>query len=242
MYTGHTAQRISRHASELRIITTHRYFMSPVRIRYQTIEFGDTDIHVRTLRDKQQYADVGGVAAKLGISSASWPLFGVIWASGELLAHLMLDFEVAGRRVLEVGCGIALASLVLNHRLANITATDYHPEAELFLLENVQLNQGKKIPFVRTGWGDADSGLGEFDLVIGSDLLYESGHVELLAGFIDQHAGRHCEVILVDPGRGHHARFSKKMVSLGYSHSQSKPDNVDYLTQPFRGQVLRYHR
>jgi predicted nicotinamide N-methyase len=183
--------------------------MSSLRIRYQTIEFGDVDIHIRTLRDRQQYLDVDGVAGNLGISSATWPLFGVVWASGEVLAHLMFGYEVEGIRILEVGCGIALASLVLNHRLADITATDYHPEVEHFLVENVQLNKGKAIPFVRTGWGDADSSLGEFDLVIGSDLLYERGHVELLAGFIDRHARPHCEVILVDPGRGHHARFSK---------------------------------
>jgi predicted nicotinamide N-methyase len=216
--------------------------MSSLRIRYQTIEFGDVDIHIRTLRDRQQYLDVDGVAGNLGISSATWPLFGVVWASGEVLAHLMFGYEVEGIRILEVGCGIALASLVLNHRLADITATDYHPEVEHFLVENVQLNKGKAIPFVRTGWGDADSSLGEFDLVIGSDLLYERGHVELLAGFIDRHARPHCEVILVDPGRGHHARFSKKMVSLGYSHSQSKPADADYLTRPFPGQILRYQR
>jgi predicted nicotinamide N-methyase len=216
--------------------------MSSLRIRYQTLEFGTTDIHVRTLRDRQQFADDDGVAAKLGISSATWPLFGIIWASGEILAHLMFDYAVEGRRVLEVGCGIALASLVLNHRLADITATDYHPEVEQFLLENAALNKDKKIPFIRTGWGDAASGLGEFDLVIGSDLLYERSHVKLLAGFIDQHARQHCEVILVDPGRGHHAPFSKKMVALGYSHSQRKPENVDYLPQPFPGQILHYHR
>lgn len=216
--------------------------MAPFRVRYQTIEFGDSDIHVRTLRDNQQYADADGVASKLGISSATWPLFGVIWNSGEILAHLMFEHEIAGRRVLEVGCGIALASLVLNHRQADITATDYHPEVENFLLQNVQLNQGKKIPFVRTGWEDEDCGLGEFDLIIGSDLLYERGHVEILAAFVDRHAKPHCEVLLVDPGRGHHARFSKQMVSLGYSHSQSKPENVEYLSHPFRGQVLRYRR
>lgn len=216
--------------------------MASLRVRYQTVEFGDADIHVRSLRDNQQYADADGVASKLGISSATWPLFGVVWDSGKILAHLMFEHEVAGRRVLEVGCGIALASLVLNHRKADITATDYHPEVENFLLQNIQLNQGKKIPFVRTGWGDEDCGLGEFDLIIGSDLLYERSHVEILAAFVDRHAKPHCEVLLVDPGRGHHARFSKRMVILGYSHSQSKPENVEYLSHPFRGQVLRYHR
>lgn len=216
--------------------------MSSVRTRYHTIEFGDVDIHVRTLRDKQQYCDDGGIAEKLGISSATWSLFGVVWDSSEVLARFMFDYTVEGRRILEVGCGIGLASLVLNHRLADITATDYHPEAEQFLLENVQLNNRKAIPFVRTGWGDKDSGLGEFDLVIGSDLLYQGNHVELLAGFIDQHAMPHCEVIIVDPGRGYHARFSKKMVSLGYSHFQCKPERVDYLDAPFHGQFLHYNR
>jgi len=217
--------------------------MSSLRIRYQTLEFADTDIHVRTLRDKQQYADRDKVAAKLGISSATWPLFGVIWASGELLAHLMYDYEIEGLRILEVGCGIALASLVLNHRLADITATDYHPEAEGFLRENIKLNHGAAIPFIRTGWGDLDRGLlGEFDLIIGSDLLYERDHVELLSNFINQHAKPRCEVIIVDPGRGQRALFSKEMVQLGYSHSRSKPANVDHLTQPFQGQILRYNR
>lgn len=108
--------------------------MSMLRFRYQTIEFGKTDIHVRTLRDRQQFSYAYDVASKLGISSANWSLFGIIWASEEILSHLMYDYEIKGNRILEVGCGIALASLVLNHRLADITATDYHPEVENFLV------------------------------------------------------------------------------------------------------------
>jgi predicted nicotinamide N-methyase len=204
--------------------------MSEVRVRYRTLEFGKTDIHVRTLRDRQQFSDLGGIASKLGISSATWPLFGVIWDSGKILAHLMYDYDGKGLRILEVGCGIGLASLVLNHRLMDITATDYHPEAENFLRENVALNHDQDIPFVCTGWGDEISELGEFDLIIGSDLLYEREHVALLAGFIEQHSKETCHVILVDPGRGHHAPFSKKMLGLGYTHQQEKPDHVDYLS------------
>lgn len=216
--------------------------MPPLRFRYQTIEFEGVDIHVRTLRDNQQYLDVDGIAEKLGISPSTWPLFGLIWDSSEVLAHVMLDYEIGGKRILEVGCGIGLTSLLLNHRRADITATDHHPEAGNFLLKNVALNKGKEIPFFRTGWEDGDSDLGGFDLIIGSDLLYQGDHVELLAAFIDQHAKPRCKVILVDPGRGYHGRFSKKMVRLGYSHSHSKPENSDYLSQPFRGQILRYGR
>ncbi|MEW6078103.1 MAG: methyltransferase domain-containing protein [Thermodesulfobacteriota bacterium] len=216
--------------------------MSKARVRYQTVEFGITDIHVRTLRDRYQHSDDDQKALGKGISSAMWPLFGVIWASGEILAHLMVDYDCKGLRILEVGCGIGLASIVLNHRAMDITATDYHPEAGNFLRKNAELNEDKEIPFFCEGWDDIESKLGKFDLIIGSDLLYERHHIELLSGFIDGHSEKSCDVILVDPGRGNHASFSKKMVSLGYSHSQEKPEHVDYLKEPFGGVILRYHR
>ena len=217
--------------------------MSDIRVRYTTVEVGNIDIHIRMLRDLLQFRDNDGIAISLGISSAAWPMFGVIWPSGMILANLMLDYNVKEKRVLEVGCGIALASLVLNERLADITATDHHPETEGFLVYNASLNNGKTIPFVKTGW--ADSGideLGTFDLIIGSDLLYEEQNVELLATFINQHSRRQCEVLMVDPGRGLHAKFSKKMVGLGYSHSQEKPNNTDYLNDKFKGWILNYTR
>lgn len=216
--------------------------MSSLRFRYQTLEFGDIDIHLRSLRDNQEFSDDAGEAADLGISSASWPLFGIVWASGQVLAQEMVNFDIAGKRILEVGCGIALASHLLNKRHANITATDYHPEVGNFLTENTKLNQSNTIPFVRTGWADAETNLGKFDVIIGSDILYEAEHVELLANFLQQHAASHCEIILVDPGRGNHARFSKKMVQLGFEHTQKKPDTHAYLEKPFAGQVLHYLR
>jgi predicted nicotinamide N-methyase len=105
---------------------------TPVRIRYQTIEFGKVDIHVCTLRDTQQFDDPNDIALNLGISSATWPLFGVIWPSGMVLAHYMADHPTTGKRILEMGCGMALSSLLLKKRHDNITATDYHPAAGFF--------------------------------------------------------------------------------------------------------------
>lgn len=214
----------------------------PVRIRYQTLEFGCADIHLRTLRDLQQFGEDEGAAERLGVPLASWPLFGVVWESSEVLAHLMADYDIAGKRILEVGCGIALASLVLNSRQADVTATDYHPEAEHFLADNVRLNGGPAIPFVRTGWGDPLTGLGRFDLIIGSDLLYAEDNVALLAGSINQHAAPVSEVLIVDPGRHWQAQFSRRMEELGYASSTLQPGNTDYLLNPFKGRILRYSR
>lgn len=217
--------------------------MLPLRIRYRTIEFREFDIHVKTLRDNQQFSDPKGEASNLGISSATWPLFGIIWESGDYLAHLMEDYPIKGKRVLEVGCGIGLASLVLNHRGADITATDYHPEAEAFLGENTQLNKDPEISFVRTAWDDQiTKTLGLFDLIIGSDLLYEENQADNLASFINQHSHTQCSVLIVDPGRGHTSKFVRYMTDLGYDISRGKSQSTTIYTGKFTGKTLRFRR
>ena len=89
--------------------------------------------HLRVLSDTRQFADPDGHGERLGISSAQWSLFGQVWPSGQQLAQAMLDFDIAGKRILELGCGIGLASLVLQRRGARVVASDIHPLAESFL-------------------------------------------------------------------------------------------------------------
>ena len=77
----------------------------PLRVRYQTVEFGKTDIHLCTLRDKQEFSDPDQVAHDLGIFSAQWSLFGVVWPSSLVLAHYVCDYQTDGKRILVIGCG-----------------------------------------------------------------------------------------------------------------------------------------
>ena len=71
-------------------------------------------------------------------------------------------------------CGIGLVSHVLNHRGADISATDFHPEAEAFMKVNMALNnKGRRVPFVQVDWCDLDVELRPFDIIIASDLFYE---------------------------------------------------------------------
>lgn len=216
--------------------------MTKLRLRYQTIEFGKIDIHLCTLRNNQEFDDPGGVANSLGISSASWPLFGVIWPSSLVLAHFLVDYQTDSKRILEVGCGMALSSLLLNKQCADITATDYHPEVQKFLQRNTLMNDGKAIAFERVDWSADTDSLGLFDLIIGSDLLYEDEHIDLLASFIDGHSKPACEVIIVDPGRGRKNKLSGRMIEFGFNASQHKPVNTEYLDQEFKGHILRFER
>lgn len=216
--------------------------MTNLRLCYQTVEFGKTDIHLCTLRDKQEFDDPTGIAEELGISSATWPLFGVIWPSSLVLAHCILDYETGSKRILEVGCGMGLSSLLLNKQGADITATDYHPEAQKFLQRNSLLNDDLDIAFEQVDWAAKKDELGFFDMIIGSDLLYEDSHIELLASFIEGHAKPTCEVIIVDPGRGRKSKLSTRMMEFGFTSSHQKPSHTDYLDEKFKGHILKFER
>ena len=66
---------------------------------------GAVAYQIRTLRDRRQFSDQDGCAERAGISSASWPIFGIVWPAGLALAEEMSRFPVEGRHILEVGCG-----------------------------------------------------------------------------------------------------------------------------------------
>lgn len=216
--------------------------MTNLRLCYQTIEFGEIDIHLCTLRNIQEFYDPIGIAEKLGICSAAWPIFGVVWPSSLVLAHHMIDYDIGSKKVLEIGCGTALSSLLLNKLNVDITATDYHPEAESFLNRNTALNGDNVIPFHRTAWSDSNNDLGRFDLIIGSDILYQDEHVELLTEFIGAHSNSKCEVVIVDPGRGRKNKLAKKLHKLGYVASFSKPEKTAYFDDEFKGDILSFSR
>ena len=216
--------------------------MTNLRLCYQTVEFGGTDIHLCTLRDKQEFHDPKNIAKQLGICSASWPIFGVIWPSSLVLAHFMSDYQTDSKRILEIGCGMALSSLLLNKQCADITATDYHPEVQKFLQRNALLNEDSAIAFEQVNWADKNDKLGLFDLIIGSDLLYEDNHIELLASFIEAHSMPSCEVVIVDPGRGRKNKLSSRMIEFGFTSSHHKPSHTDYLEQEFKGHILQFKR
>lgn len=220
---------------------------------------GVADLLIRSLRDRQQHADPLGEAARLGISSAAWPLFGMLWPSGaQLAAHLALRPVQAGERILEIGCGLALASLVAHRRGADVTASDCHPLAAAFLAENLRLNGLPPLKYRHGQWGAspgpwtprgsagataATALAGQYDLVIGSDLLYEPDARGSLAAFIESHAAPEAEIWVLDPQRGNRPAFQRQMAAHGFGLTQT--DMGRKSTGPaaaYRGRLLRYRR
>ncbi|RLV58652.1 methyltransferase domain-containing protein [Parashewanella curva] len=214
--------------------------MGNVRLRYQTLEFAVTDLHICSLRDSNQYSDPDGIAEAAGISPALWPLFGVLWPSGIILAEYVQDFDFENKRILEVGCGIGVSSLLLNKLNANITASDYHPAAQTFIERNNKLNHHTPIKFERINWENDHEGLGQFDLIIGSDLLYEDHQVKTLSQFLLKHTKPQGEMILVDPGRGRKSRLCKQIEQAGFECAIEQPKQSQL--SDFKGHIMYFNR
>jgi predicted nicotinamide N-methyase len=215
---------------------------------------GAEDLQIRSLLDRQQFADPDGEALRLGISSATWPLFGMLWPSGHELAACMATRPMSpGERILELGCGLGLASLVGHRRGADMTASDCHPLAGGFLRENLRLNHLPPMAYRHGHWTaehpapGPGPGLapvtGRFDLIIGSDLLYERDEEGLLAAFIERHALACAQVWVIDPNRGNRSAFNRHMTGHGFAlsdqqlHTLATPGRLAY-----RGRLLRYCR
>ncbi|MDB6162841.1 MAG: methyltransferase type 12 [Xanthomonadaceae bacterium] len=206
------------------------------------VHVGNHNYRMRALSDRQQFADPGQLAARAGISSSLWCLFGQLWPSGRVLAEAMSTFEIADKRILELGCGLGLSSLVLQRRRADITASDHHPLAESFLQHNATRNLLPHVRYRDLRWEVPDDGLGRFDLIIGSDILYEQGHAALLAAMLVRHAQPAAEILITDPGRGNSAAFTRALVAQGYSVTEQRSRFDDDDHAPFRGRLLSYRR
>ena len=211
------------------------------QVKFETLCLGNLDYRIRSLKDRQQFEDNDGAAHRLGITSANWPLFGQVWPSGVILAEYMSGFACADKRILEIGCGLALSSLVLQRRGADITASDLHPLAASFLSENLRLNRLDPIRFHVGDWGKSDPSLGDFDLIIGSDVLYERDQPAILSRFIEQHSSRQVEVIIVDPDRSNRAPFNRAMDARGYAHAEHRGAAHAHAAA-YKGRILRYRR
>jgi predicted nicotinamide N-methyase len=150
-----------------------------------------------------------------------------------------------------------LASLVGHRRGANITASDHHPLTELFLRVNLRLNGLAPMAYLHAPWDEPsgpmielsqghDEGEGEpwpalFDLIIGSDLLYEPDAQGALAGFISRHAAIGAEIWIIDPDRHQRAQFNRQMSQHGFARSEERIDRIAASdSTAYRGRLLTY--
>ncbi|MGE3611778.1 MAG: methyltransferase [Bacteriovoracaceae bacterium] len=150
------------------------------------------------------------------------PYFGVLWPAAEALSVFLSQNSelVKGKKVLELGCGLGYPSLVAKKLGAEVLATDFHPQVEEFFLRNCR-HSNLKCDYKRLNWREGTDEIGLFDVVMGSDVLYESKHpkevVQGLLRFVKP--GGH--ILLSDPGRNYLQQFINAMNADGHQENMS---------------------
>jgi predicted nicotinamide N-methyase len=155
------------------------------------------------------------------------PYWAELWPSARGLARHLLDApgpradghqgtEVRGYggwedvRVLELGCGVALPSLALRRRGADVLATDWYDDALRFARANAARNGLAPLRTQALDWRHPPGGWG-YDLVMAADVLYEPRNVAILATLLQRVTAPGGTVLIADPGRLYAGDFFRTM-------------------------------
>jgi predicted nicotinamide N-methyase len=101
------------------------------------------------------------------------PYWAELWPAARALAEALPD--VAGLRLVELGCGLGVPSLVAASRGAEVTAVDWAEDAIELLQRNAERN-GLSLRAVQRDWREPWDE--RFDLALAADVLYERRNVE----------------------------------------------------------------
>jgi predicted nicotinamide N-methyase len=155
------------------------------------------------------------------------PYWAVPWPSGLALARHVAADPPAGRRVLELGCGLGIPSLAAARGgAARVLATDVNTDAVVFAAHNLHLNDlaGET---AAGDWHDTVEMLSAepWDLVLAADVLYTRQNVEKLVAVLPRLLAPGGEAWLADPRRAGAAEFLPVAKKLWRVDSAEDPDD-----------------
>ena len=139
------------------------------------------------------------------------PYWAELWPSGVALAEAVGRRPVRGKRVLELGCGLALPSLAAALGGARVLATDWSPDAVSLAARNARRN-GLELETAVVPWASAHTlaARGPWDVVLAADVLYEPRNADQLLALLPRLVGPTGEVVVADPGRPPAAAFLER--------------------------------
>lgn len=195
--------------------------MRPIKVKYPTrtrsLKMGDKVFVLEEIRSLDEAIDL--ICNEMTeeeqldpFAEDLCPYFGVLWPSSIALSEFISEHPelVKGKKVLELGCGLGLPSLVSSHLGGEVLATDYHPDVEEYYLRNCRHSSVKSF-YRRLNWREGTEDIGKFDIVIGSDVLYESKHASEVASGLIRFLKPDGIILLSDPLRPYLQKFLTAM-------------------------------
>src|SRR3954454_9921097 len=164
------------------------------------------DISVRRVGDAYYVcpADWEQLRHEEGGAGRPVPYWARPWPSGVGLAGHLKDHPPApGTKVLELGCGLALPSVLAARAGAQVLATDGHTDAVAFAAHVLSINEVEG-DVALVDWSDHAGHLvdrGPWDLVLAADVLYTSENVDAALRLIPHLVAPTGTLLLADPNR-----------------------------------------
>ena len=166
----------------------------PEELVSQSVELPSGELRLLQPREAAALPDDGPVEW-----APVMPYWSVLWRGGLALACELDGVALRGLRVVELGCGLAVPSIVAARAGAAVLATDACPEALALVAHNADAND-VRIETATVDWAKPDELVrrAPFDLVLAADVLYERASVAPLLSLLPRLAP---EAWLADPGR-----------------------------------------
>jgi len=130
------------------------------------------------------------------------PYWAQLWPSSVALGRHLIRRELitAGQSVLEIGCGLGLAGIIAGLLRANVTLSDYLPEALDFAMANWSQNLSQPARFEVLDWRQPNSGLAA-QMLLASDVAYEKRAFPYLAAAFESLCLPGGIILAADPRR-----------------------------------------
>lgn len=129
------------------------------------------------------------------------PYWADIWPSSTILAAKLLEMDGAGKRALELGCGVGLCTMAARIAGFDVLSTDYYEDSLDFTRANMFTNLGNDAQTRLFDWRHPPANVGRYDLAFASDVLYEEEYAKLLPTIFDRTLTPGGSAIVADPGR-----------------------------------------
>jgi predicted nicotinamide N-methyase len=143
------------------------------------------------------------------------PYWAELWPSSTILANFVVAHTGPRGRAIELGAGVGLVSIAATIAGHDVTASDYYADALAFARANAFRNLGREIDCALIDWRNVAADVARFDLVLASDVLYESRYAPLVAGVVERLLAPRGVAYIADPGRVAANAFADACVDLG---------------------------